>query len=293
MPTAKQIVDRFHIEKNFTEDLCNYLKRTVKDRVKLIKDANNSNKEGHLTKRQKDKIDTANRKWEIIKEAKSLYAEGNTKTSIAEKLNITRATLNIYLTLISPPVRDSNCILDPFIPLIKELIIAGKKTKEIYEIMKEKGYKGKMTVLNMHMKSIRTEIKNNTIYLKRSKIKKLFFYDIDDIKDKNLKKNLIFYLNQNEELKKIIELKKEFKVILFSKNPDSLDGWLERAKQLNVPELNSFIELIESDLEAVKNAIIYEYSNGVTEGFNNKTKVIKRQMYGRCNFDLLRLKILA
>ena len=67
----------------------------------------------------------------------------------------------------------------------------------------------------------------------------------------------------------------------------------EKAKKLNVPELNSFVELIESDLEAVKNAIIYEYSNGVTEGFNNKTKVIKRQMYGRCGFDLLRLKILV
>lgn len=132
-----------------------------------------------------------------------------------------------------------------------------------------------------------------SIYLKRSKIKKLFFYDIDDIKDENLKKDLIFYLNQNEELQKIIELKKEFKVVLFSKKPDSLDDWLEKAKKLNVPELNSFVELIESDLEAVKNAIIYEYSNGVTEGFNNKTKVIKRQMYGRCGFDLLRLKILV
>ena len=60
-----------------------------------------------------------------------------------------------------------------------------------------------------------------------------------------------------------------------------------------MPELNSFVELLESDLDAVKNAIIYDYSNGVFEGFNNKTKVIKRQMYGRCNFDLLRLKILA
>ena len=58
-------------------------------------------------------------------------------------------------------------------------------------------------------------------------------------------------------------------------------------------ELNSFVNLIESDIDAVKNAIIYNFSNGLTEGFNNKTKVIKRQMYGRCSFDLLRLKILA
>lgn len=50
--------------------------------------------------------------------------------------------------------------------------------------------------------------------------------------------------------------------------------------------------VIRSDMEAVKNAITYRYSNGLTEGHNNKIKMIKRQMYGRCKFDLLRLKIL-
>ena len=48
---------------------------------------------------------------------------------------------------------------------------------------------------------------------------------------------------------------------------------MKKAKQLDVIELNSFINLIESDIEAVKNAIIYNFSNGLTEGFNNKTKV--------------------
>lgn len=292
MPNAKQIVDRFHILKNLTDDLCNYLKRTVSDRIKLYKQDDFNTKEV-LTKRQQDKIDTANRKWELIKEAKQLYQNKHTKTFIAKKLGITRVTLNIYLSLNEPPVKDNNCILDNYLPLIKQCIIDGKKTKEIFEEIKASGYKGKMTVLNMHMKSIRNEVKNNISYLKRSKVKKLFFYNLEDIKNENLKQDIIFYLNQNEELKKIIDLEKEFKNILFSKKPDKLELWLEKAKKLDVIELNSFINLIESDIDAVKNAVIYNFSNGLTEGFNNKTKVIKRQMYGRCNFDLLRLKILA
>lgn len=292
MPNAKQIVDRFHIFKNLTDDLCNYLKRTVSDKIKLIKDETINSKEV-LTKRQQDKNDTANRKWETIQEAKKLFKEGNTKTDIAKKLGITRVTLNTYLSLKEPPIKDSNCILDDYIPLIKQLIIEGKKTKEIFDIMKEKGYKGKMTVLNMHMKSIKTEVKNNTNYLKRSKLKKLFFYDLANIKNENLKNDIIFYRNQNKELSNLIDLEKEFKITIFSKKPEQLDVWIEKAKLINVPELNSFINLLESDIAAVKNAIIYDYSNGLTEGFNNKTKVIKRQMYGRCNFDLLRLKILA
>lgn len=160
-------------------------------------------------------------------------------------------------------------------------------------MMKDQGYKGKMTVLNMHMKSIRNEVKSKTHYLKRSKLKKLFFYGLENIKNESLKNDIIFYLDQNKELSEIIDLNKEFKNVIFSKKPEELEGWLNKAKKLNVVELNSFVNLIESDIDAVKNAIIYDYSNGLTEGFNNKTKVIKRQMYGRCNFDLLRLKILA
>ena len=48
--------------------------------------------------------------------------------------------------------------------------------------MKDNGYKGKMTVLNMHMKNIKNDVKNNTTYLKRSKIKKLFFCKLENLK---------------------------------------------------------------------------------------------------------------
>ena len=66
-----------------------------------------------------------------------------------------------------------------------------------------------------------------------------------------------------------------------------------KSKKINVKELNSFITLIESDIDAIKNVIKYDYSNGLIEAFNNKTKVIKRIIYGRCSFDLLSLKILS
>ena len=91
----------------------------------------------------------------------------------------------------------------------------------------------------------------------------------------------------------MLNLIRKFKEVIFSKKTRKLYYWLKETKKINVKELNSFVTLIESDIEAVKNAIKYNYSNGLTEGFNNKTKVIKRIMYGRCSFNLLRLKILA
>lgn len=69
--------------------------------------------------------------------------------------------------------------------------------------------------------------------------------------------------------------------------------WIEKTKKYKIRELDSFVKLIRWDLNAVENAITYHYSNGLTEGHNNKIKLIKRQIYGCCNFDLLRLKILS
>lgn len=64
-------------------------------------------------------------------------------------------------------------------------------------------------------------------------------------------------------------------------------------KNVDISEMKKFVNLIESDIDAVKNAIIYDYSNGVAEEFNNKTRVIKREMYGRCSFNLLEIKVWA
>lgn len=44
---------------------------------------------------------------------------------------------------------------------------------------------------------------------------------------------------------------------------------------------------IERDKDAVKNAIQFDYNNGLAEGSVNKLKVIKRIMYGRNSFELL------
>ena len=54
--------------------------------------------------------------------------------------------------------------------------------------------------------------------------------------------------------------------------------------------LNSFLNGIERDWDAVKNSLCYSYSNGLIESKVNKTKLLKRNMYGRCSFKTLRNK---
>ena len=295
LPKAKQIVDRFHIFKNLTDDLNEYIKRNIKETIKMV---DNKNKEAIeeeiiLNKRQRNKKESAEKKWETIREVQRLYKEGITITDISRKMKISRQTIYGYLEQKQPLERSTHSILDPFVPMIKKLILEGKKVFEIYDEIRANGYKGKTSLFTSRLRGIRQEAKINVKYLKRSKIKKLLFYDIEEIKDENLKNDLKEYLETNQELNELFNMIRKFKEIVFSKKPRKLAKWIRDAQKINVKELTSFVTLIESDIDAVKNAIKYDYSNGLTEGFNNKTKVIKRVMYGRCSFALLRLKILA
>ena len=59
-----------------------------------------------------------------------------------------------------------------------------------------------------------------------------------------------------------------------------------------IPELKSFIDGLKHDISAVKNAIMFDYNNGLAEGSVTKIKLIKRIMYGRNSFTLLKAKVL-
>lgn len=72
------------------------------------------------------KIAIANRKWEVVQEVKALYQVGNTKTFISKNLKITMSTINKYLLLTESPLKDSDCILDNYIHIIKNLLFKEK-----------------------------------------------------------------------------------------------------------------------------------------------------------------------
>ncbi len=74
---------------------------------------------------------------------------------------------------------------------------------------------------------------------------------------------------------------------------EALDLWLSAAKGNGLPDFERFALGIERDYAAVAAGLSLPWSNGQTEGQVNRLKLIKRQMYGRANFDLLRRRVLA
>jgi hypothetical protein len=75
-------------------------------------------------------------------------------------------------------------------------------------------------------------------------------------------------------------------------NEDKLLQWIRHARAAGLPHLHSFTRGLEIDIKAATAALTTPHHNGRTEGVNNKTKMIKRQMFGRAGFKLLRHRIL-
>jgi len=72
---------------------------------------------------------------------------------------------------------------------------------------------------------------------------------------------------------------------------ENLTSWLAAYGKSPIAELHTFAYGIRMDLNAVQNAITEDVSNGVVEGYVNKLKAIKRDMYGKASIELLRRKM--
>ena len=71
-----------------------------------------------------------------------------------------------------------------------------------------------------------------------------------------------------------------------------LEEWTGRTKASGIAELEAFAVKLLQDTDAVVAAMTLPYSQGQTEGRINKLKLVKRSMYGRGKFDLLRQRAL-
>jgi transposase len=71
-----------------------------------------------------------------------------------------------------------------------------------------------------------------------------------------------------------------------------LDDWITAAPTDDLPGLTSFATGLLHDHDAVRHGLTLPHSSGAVEGHVNRIKMLKRQMYGRANLDLLRKRVL-
>lgn len=90
----------------------------------------------------------------------------------------------------------------------------------------------------------------------------------------------------------IRDLARGFAELVRTRGGTRLPSWVEQAEQSTIAEIRSFATGLRKDWDAVTAGLTLPWSSGAVEGAVNRIKMLKRQMYGRANLDLLRRRIL-
>jgi len=98
---------------------------------------------------------------------------------------------------------------------------------------------------------------------------------------------------QHRELAKAMARSQDFAELVRQHQPEKRDGWLERAAHSALKAFERFAAGVREDYEAVKAGVTLPWSTGPVEGHINRLKMLKRQMFGRANIDLLRRRVLC
>lgn len=130
-------------------------------------------------------------------------------------------------------------------------------------------------------------------YFKRSRT--LLLLRKDKLKD-NGKETVIRMLRFHKDLANAYLLKEKFYAFMTSENSlaarERLHALILFAVAANLPEFEPLLSVLRNWTQYILNAFDCEYTNGFTEGCNNKIKVLKRIAFGYRNFANFRQRIL-
>jgi transposase len=83
-----------------------------------------------------------------------------------------------------------------------------------------------------------------------------------------------------------------FRTILRTGKIKTLHAWMKKADASGLYRMQRFVRRSKQDQSAVEAAVEQSWSNGPVGGHINRLKTLKRQMYGRAGFELLRARVL-
>ena len=125
--------------------------------------------------------------------------------------------------------------------------------------------------------------------------KRLLHKRIEKLKDEE-REYLHVMFSHSYDLEVVYQLKLAFndfvKAKTYEEAKKELEIWIEMAKESNLKELKEAITAFTNWKEEICNSKLVKYTNGYTEGCNNKIKVLKRNAYGYKNFERFRNRIL-
>ena len=119
----------------------------------------------------------------------------------------------------------------------------------------------------------------------------LFVRPCDDLLEKE-REELQAMRQASTTAETIYQLVQEFFRLVRARQGTQLNSWLASVEASDIPELQRFAHGVERDKATVLAGLTLVHSNGQTEGQITRITLIKRMMFGRAGFALLRQRVL-
>jgi transposase len=249
-------------------------------------------------------------------DVQTLSKQGVSIREIARRLKMGRRTVRRFIEAEEYPEktpsrpRPQQSQLDPYKPYIRERWEQGyRNSVQLYDEIKARGYPGAARTLRTFLTSLRkkhAEAESQAVEssdsltpspyvthrMSSTHVSFLFIRKPEKL-NKKQQRDIEQICQGHPDLETAYQLSREFVTMLAEQRSADLDAWLVQAKGSGLPEFKKMVNGIRLDYAAVKAAFSSEWSNGQVEAQVNCLKIQKRIVFGRANFDLLRLRVLC
>jgi len=325
-PDAIQVADRFHLLMNLSDALDKYFKSVRKEIRRVITEKTDEILSLSANEGQCNSTDVTNflavqvasetkeiqldQRLDTFNKVKEFQSKGTPLKRISTILKISRNTVRSYFIqeTLSPRIHPKSVNIALYSGyILSRLNMEGYIKKDIFEEILGLGYNGGRTQAFVYINKLKLEYglttldsievqKKITPYVKPLDSRKLAKYiggsisDIEDPDERSCMKTLIAYLPELQIVRKLVQI---FRTMI-KRGCGNITRWIYFVKKSKrkLSGLKSFAYGLSRDIKAVENGIRLPWSNGTVEGHVNRIKCIKRQMYGRASFELLRRKVI-
>jgi transposase len=319
-PQAKQIADRFHLLKNLREAI----ERLFERRSGIVRKALTANpptvppvaevpaqtdlptpavEAKPQSCRQQLRDAKRRQRQERYKRVHQLHTEGHPARRIAAMLGLDRHTVHRYLQISQCPERGGTRPASPHMSRFREMIDARLtagivNAADIYRELRAGGCRASYYTIRRYVRRRRIALgiiarrpglpprvetpsarRLSFAWLRRAENR-----DVDEV-------HQVQALHGIEDIHEPLDLAEQFVAMVRKQLSQPLAEWLARAEHSECSELRGFAKGVRHDEAAVSAAMTESWSNGQVEGQVNRLKAIKRQMFGRAGFKLLRARV--
>ena len=315
-PQAVQVADRWHLIQNLVEALERCLLRFgpalkiaagVGDSI--LGPLPSSGEPTLVPWRQRAEAASQQKhagKVERYEQMRTLRDAGFTVLDIAQMVGATRPTVYRYLALGGPPERQRpqrsrHRVLASYEAyLIRRWAEGCRNRSRLFREIRLLGYQHSARTVSLFLKHLEQDPSASATASSRPTMTKvpparrvacLLVWCKDQLAEED-RDYLRRLCDQEPTIDLAYELAQEFTDMARKQTGQRFEAWLTRVTTSGIPELDRFARGLTDDRAAVEAGLTLAWSNGQTEGQVNKLKLLKRSMYGRANFDLLRLRLL-